>query len=48
MKEVRIYVQTEEKEIEKCIAVLDPVLVGLFNTEDIVITIDEVKDENKF
>ena len=44
MKEIRIYVRTGKKEIEKCIDILDPVLTALFSTEDIVITTDEVED----
>lgn len=44
MKEIRIYVRTKEKEIEKCIKILDPVLTVLFDTEDIVITTDEVQE----
>lgn len=45
MKEIRIYVRTKEKEIEKCINILDPVLTALFDTEDIVITTDEVQED---
>lgn len=43
MKEVRIFLKTDETEVEKCIGILDAVLIGLFNTEDIVIDIEEEK-----
>lgn len=43
MKEVRIFLKTDETEVEKCIEILDAVLIGLFNTEDIVIDIEEEK-----
>lgn len=44
MKEIRICIWTKEKEIEKCINILDSVLTALFDTEDIVITTDEVNN----
>lgn len=46
MKEIRIYVRTEEDEIEKCLNILHPVLEALFESEDIVITTDEGEDED--
>lgn len=47
MKEIRIYVRTEEEdEIEKCLNVLYPVLEALFESEDIIITTGEVEDED--
>lgn len=44
MKEIRIYIRTEEGETEKCINILYPVLEALFGGEEIVITTDDVKD----
>lgn len=44
MKEIRIFLKTDETEVEKCIEILDAVLIGLFNTEDIVIDVEEVKE----
>lgn len=47
MKAIRVYIETEEQKIDKCLEMLDMVLTKLFHTEDIVFTVDICNTEEK-